>query len=116
MKPKVAEYFTWIIYIYIYIYIYSQPQVFGHLQSVIFNETNSALQCFLSLYEIQVFLGYFDISITRYVLKKLIWRRFSSLLLSMNKTFPKSYIIPPLELTLDYIVLNFYLLDTTRFT
>ena len=30
--------------------------------------------------------------------------------------FSKSYIIPLLELTLDYIVLNYYLLDTTCFT
>ena len=30
--------------------------------------------------------------------------------------FSKSYIIPPLELTLDYIVLNYCLLDTTCFT
>ena len=34
----------------------------------------------------------------------------------MNKTFPKSYIIPPLEFTLDYIVLTYCLLDTTYFT
>ena len=30
----------------------------------------------------------------------------------MNKMFSKSYIIPPLELTLDCIVLNYFLLDT----
>ena len=40
----------------------------------------------------------------------MIWRCFSF------KTFSKSYIIPPLELTLDYIVLNYCLLDTTCFT
>ena len=34
----------------------------------------------------------------------------------MNKTFPKSYIMLPLELTLDYIVLNYCLLDTNCFT
>ena len=34
----------------------------------------------------------------------------------MNKTFPKSYIITPLELTLHYAVLNYCLLDTTCFT
>ena len=34
----------------------------------------------------------------------------------MNKTFTESYIISPLELTIDYIVLNYYLLDTTCFT
>ena len=34
----------------------------------------------------------------------------------MNKTFSKSYIIPPFELTLDNIVLNYCLLDTTCFT
>ena len=30
----------------------------------------------------------------------------------MNKIFSKSYSIPPLELTLDYIVLDYCLLDT----
>ena len=30
--------------------------------------------------------------------------------------FSKSYIIPPLELTLDYIVLNYFLLDTFCFS
>ena len=34
----------------------------------------------------------------------------------MNKMFPKSYIILPLELILDYIVLNYCLLDATCFT
>ena len=34
----------------------------------------------------------------------------------MNKTFSKSYIIPPLKLTLDYIVLNYCFLDTICFT
>ena len=34
----------------------------------------------------------------------------------MNKMSSKSYIIPPLELTLDYIVLDYCLLDTTSFT
>ena len=34
----------------------------------------------------------------------------------MNKTFSKSYILSPLELTLDYIVLNSCMLDTTCFT
>ena len=35
----------------------------------------------------------------------------------MNKTFSKSDIIPPLELTLDYIMVNYYCsLDTTCFT
>ena len=33
----------------------------------------------------------------------------------MNKIFYKSYIIPSLELTLDYIVLNYSFLDTTCF-
>ena len=33
----------------------------------------------------------------------------------MNKTFSKSYILSPLELILDYIVLNYCLLDTTSF-
>ena len=33
-----------------------------------------------------------------------------------NKMFSKSYIIPALELTLDYIVLNYCLLDATCFT
>ena len=33
----------------------------------------------------------------------------------MNKVFSKRYIIPLLELTLDFIVLNYFLLDT-RFT
>ena len=36
--------------------------------------------------------------------------------MSMNKVYSKSYIISPLELTLDYIVLNYCLLDTTCFT
>ena len=35
---------------------------------------------------------------------------------SMNKIFSKSCIIPPLELALDNIVLNYCLLDTTCFT
>ena len=47
--------------------------------------------------------------------EKLFWWRFSSFVLSLNKTFSKSYIIPPLELTLDHIVLNYYLVDTTEF-
>ena len=34
----------------------------------------------------------------------------------MNKTFSKSYIIPILELILDYIVLNDCLLNTTCLT
>ena len=34
----------------------------------------------------------------------------------MNKTFSKTYIIPPFEITFDYIVLNYCLLDTTCFT
>ena len=34
----------------------------------------------------------------------------------MHKMFSKSYIILPLEFALDYIVLNYYLLDTTCFT
>ena len=34
----------------------------------------------------------------------------------MNKTFSKSYIILPLELILDYIVLNYCLLNTICFT
>ena len=34
----------------------------------------------------------------------------------MNKTFSKSFIIPPLELTLIYIVLNYCLRDMTCFT
>ena len=36
-----------------------------------------------------------------------------SFVLSMNKTFSKSYVTPLLELTLDYIVLNYCLLDPT---
>ena len=36
--------------------------------------------------------------------------------MGMNKTFSKSYIIPLLQLTLDYIVLNYCLLDTICFT
>ena len=35
---------------------------------------------------------------------------------SMNEMFLKTYIISPLELTLDYIELNYGLLDTTCFT
>ena len=34
----------------------------------------------------------------------------------MNKTFPKCYIIPPLELKLNYIVMNYCLQNTTCFT
>ena len=34
----------------------------------------------------------------------------------MIKTFFKSYIIQPLELSLDYIVLNYCFLETSRFT
>ena len=34
----------------------------------------------------------------------------------MNKTFSKSYIIPPLELILDYIVLNYCVLAFNCFT
>ena len=34
----------------------------------------------------------------------------------MNKIIFKSYIIPPLELSLDNIVVNYCLLDTTCFT
>ena len=34
----------------------------------------------------------------------------------MNKTFPTSYILLSLELTLDFIVLDYSLLDTTCFT
>ena len=41
---------------------------------------------------------------------------FYSLVLSMKKTFSKSYLIPPLEFTLDYIVLNCCSQDTTCFT
>ena len=48
--------------------------------------------------------------------ERLNWRRFSSFLLSMNKTFSKSYFMPPAELTLDYILWNYCLLDTTCFT
>ena len=33
----------------------------------------------------------------------------------MYKTFSKSYIIPPLKLTIDYIVLIYCLLDSTCF-
>ena len=33
----------------------------------------------------------------------------------MNKAFSKNDIIPPFEVTLDYIVLNYYLLDATSF-
>ena len=40
----------------------------------------------------------------------------SSLVMVMNKTFSKSYIIRPLELELDYVVFNYCLLDTTCFT
>ena len=47
--------------------------------------------------------------------EKLIWRYFS-LVLNMNKRFSKSYIMPPLELTLDSIVINYNLLNTTCFT
>ena len=46
----------------------------------------------------------------------MIWWRFSSLVLSMKKTFSKSFLIPPLELTLDNIVLNYCLLDSVCFT
>ena len=46
--------------------------------------------------------------------EKLIWSRFS-LVLNMNKTFSKGYIVPRLELTLDNIMSN-YLLVTTCFT
>ena len=34
----------------------------------------------------------------------------------MYKTFSKIYIIPPLDLILDYIVLNYCLFDTSCFT
>ena len=43
-------------------------------------------------------------------------KAFSLLVLNMNKSFSKIYIIPLSELTLDYIVLNFCLLDMTCFT
>ena len=42
--------------------------------------------------------------------EKFIWTHFSSLVLSMNKMFFISYIIPQLELTWDNIVLNYSLL------
>ena len=41
---------------------------------------------------------------------------FFSLIVNMNKTFSKSYIIPPLERTSDNIMLNYCSLDTTCFT
>ena len=54
------------------------------------------------------------------MITKIFWKfdlkAFSSFVLSMNKTFSKSYIILLLELTLDYIVLNYWLPDTTCFT
>ena len=33
----------------------------------------------------------------------------------MNKTFSKSFLLPPVELTLDYIVLSYCLLNNTCF-
>ena len=54
-----------------------------------------------------------DLSVTRYFLKNWFEGIFFSLQLNMNKTFSKSYIIPPLELTLDYIVMNNCLQDIT---
>ena len=47
--------------------------------------------------------------------KKLIWKCFSSLVQGMNKMFSKSNIIQTLELTLDYIVLNYCLRESACF-
>ena len=44
---------------------------------------------------------------------KELFESFFSLVL---KTFSKSYIIPPLELTSDYFVLDYCMLDSSRFT
>ena len=49
-------------------------------------------------------------------LETLIYRHSSSLELCMNKIFSKSYIIPSLELALDYIVLDYCLLKPTCFS
>ena len=57
-----------------------------------------------------------SVTLTRYLLKNWFWRYFSSLVLGRDKIFFKIYIIPPLELTLNYIVLKYSLLDTTCFT
>ena len=46
-------------------------------------------------------------------LELLIWKGFSFLVLSINKTFSKGCIIPPLKLTIYYIVLKYCKLDTT---
>ena len=54
--------------------------------------------------------------IIRYHLKNWFEGFFSSLVLSMNKTFYKSYIITPIELILNYFELNYSLLDTNCFT
>ena len=46
----------------------------------------------------------------------MIWRHFPFLVLCINKTFSKSFIISPLEFIFDYIVLIYCLLDTACFT
>ena len=83
-------------------------------RKVVFLMKQVKLSIFL-LHLAQVFLINFYLCIIRYLLKNCLKAFFSSFVLSMNKTFSKSYFIPPLEHSLDNIVLNYSLLDTSCF-
>ena len=90
---------------------------FRLLQTHLFiNPSSRLLQTYLSinpsfrLLQTHLFINHSSILFWKIDLKAFS----SSLVLSMNKTFFKSYIIPPLELMLDYIGLNYCLLDTAQ--
>ena len=102
-------------------HVHYQSKLFGHTPKFLF----LILKVLFLMKQVKhhnvfiYFTKYKSSSVTLYNLasfEKLIWRHFSSLVLSIDKTFSKSYIIPPLELTLENIVLNYCLLDTTCFT